>query len=280
MYETIGNLPPLKDVIARHQLSAHKSLGQNFLLDLNITDKIVRLAGDIEGLTVCEVGPGPGGLTRSILMAGAERVLAVEFDMRAVMALKELQDASEGRLNIIHGDALEADFTMLAESPRAIIANLPYNIATPLLVRWLRQIRHVSNAYRSMTLMFQKEVAERITSGPGCRAYGRLSILAGWLCDAQIVYTLPPGAFTPPPKVESCVVHFRPKMLSGLQPDFDAVQTLTGLAFSQRRKMIRGPLKAYLPILEKLGIDPTRRAEELSVEDYLNIAKNATQKGF
>lgn len=264
-------LPPLRDVIAAHGLKAQKSLGQNFLLDQNITDKIVRAAGDISGVTVFEIGPGPGGLTRSLLQAGAEKVIAVEFDPRAVAALEDLKDVSEGRLEVLQGDALKTDLLPLAPAPRMIVANLPYNIATPLLIGWLRQTREVQDAYTSMILMFQKEVAERITARPGTKTYGRLSVLAQWLCKTRRVFNLPPGAFTPPPKVSSSIVEFIPKSLDHMAPDFEAVEAVTAAAFSQRRKMIKTSLKSYAARLEALGIDPKLRAENLSVEDYINI---------
>ncbi|MCC7305083.1 MAG: 16S rRNA (adenine(1518)-N(6)/adenine(1519)-N(6))-dimethyltransferase RsmA [Alphaproteobacteria bacterium] len=261
--------PPLREVIARHDLRAEKKLGQNFLLDSNITDKIARLAGDLAGKTVFEIGSGPGGLTRSLLKAGAARVVAIEFDQRAVRALQELEDR---RLEIIQGDALETDLTALEPAPRAIVANLPYNIATPLLVNWLRQVRNIPGAFESMTLMFQKEVAERITAQPGTKAYGRLAVLCQWLCEAKKVYDLPPAAFTPPPRVSSAVVRFVPRVPEKNAPAFGAVEAVTAAAFGQRRKMIRTSLQAYTSKLEQLGIDPSRRAETLSVKDFIRLA--------
>lgn len=266
-------LPPLREVIAAHGLSAQKSLGQNFLLDSNITDKIVRLAGDLSGACVFEIGPGPGGLTRSLLKSGAAKVIAVEFDRRAIEALEGLKQAAKGRLEIVQGDALETDLTALHPGPRAIVANLPYNIATPLLIGWLRRIRQDQGAFSAMTLMFQKEVAERITAPPGSKAYGRLSVLCQWLCEAKRVYELPPSAFTPPPKVSSSVVRFVPKRLAADAPEFSALEKITEAAFGQRRKMIRGSLKSHAHLFSGLGINPELRAENLSVKDFLNLAK-------
>lgn len=267
-------LPPLREVIARYNLRAEKALGQNFLLDGNITDKIVRGAGEFENLTVFEIGPGPGGLTRSLLKTAAKKVIAIEFDPRAITALQDLKNIYEQRLDIIHGDALQTDLTALATPPRSIVANLPYNIATPLLINWLEQIQKNAQAFRSMTLMFQKEVAERITARPKSKAYGRLSVMSQWLCDVKKIYDLPPGAFTPPPKVHSSVLHFTPKERPDDDPDFKAMEKLVGAAFNQRRKMIRSSLKEYLPILQSLEIPETARAEELSVEKFLEIAKS------
>ena len=269
----IDNLPPLRDVIARYDLKAQKNLGQNFLLDINVTDKIVRGAGDLTGKTVFEIGPGPGGLTRSILKTSAKKIIALEFDPRAVKALHELRAASGETLEIIQGDALSTDLTTLAPGPRALIANLPYNIATPLLINWLRQIRETSNAFASMTLMFQKEVAERIAAQPGSKAYGRLAVIAQWLCDVKKIYDLPPSAFTPPPKVSSAVVHFTPKTLDKDAPSFEAVEAVTAAAFGQRRKMIRSSMKAYLKRVEDLGINTEARAEELPIENFIAIAQ-------
>lgn len=269
----LNSLPPLRDVISEHELSAQKSLGQNFLLDQNVTDKITRSAGDLSGATVFEIGPGPGGLTRSLLKSAASKVIAIEFDSRAVEALQSLKACAPDDVEIIHGDALKAVLSDIAPTPRAIVANLPYNIAAPLLINWLKEIRVDYDAYRSMTLMFQKEVGDRLAARPGEKAYGRLSVIAQWLCNVRSVYELPPSAFTPPPKVKSSVVHFVPKVLDAGAPSFQSVGQVTAAAFGQRRKMIRSSLKAYLPRIEELGIDPTLRAENLSVEDFLNIAR-------
>ncbi len=267
------NLPPLRDVIAVHGLRAEKSLGQNFLLDQNITDKIAKLAGDFDGVTVFEIGPGPGGLTRSLLRSNAKKIIAIEFDDRAVKALQGLKDHAGDRLEIMKGDALKSDLLKLADGPRAIVANLPYNIATTLLIGWLEQIREDASAYESMTLMFQKEVGERIAALPDSKAYGRLAIISQWLCDAKKVYDLPPSAFTPPPKVSSSVIKLVPKKLEKDAPSFDAVGNVTAAAFGQRRKMVRSSLKNYADKFEKLGIDPEKRAENLPIQDFINLAK-------
>jgi len=267
------SLPPLREVISRNDLRAEKKLGQNFLLDLNITDKIARAAGDVSNATVFEIGPGPGGLTRSLLKAGAKRVVAIEYDPRAVAALGELAEFSQGRLEIVQADALETDLLSLApEGERVIVANLPYNIATPLLMGWLAQVRDDHNAYRGMVLMFQKEVAERLSAPPGGKAYGRLAVIAQWLCAVKSLFSLPPQAFTPPPKVTSSVVGFTPKSLPENGPAFAAVERVTAAAFQQRRKMLRSSLKNYAAALETLGIDPTLRAEELSPAQFVAIA--------
>jgi 16S rRNA (adenine1518-N6/adenine1519-N6)-dimethyltransferase len=270
----LDSLPPLREVISAHDLRAEKKLGQNFLLDLNITDKIARAAGDLSDKTVFEIGPGPGGLTRSLLKAGAKKVIAIEFDPRAVRALQSLQEAAQGRLEIVQADALKVDLKALANGPRAIVANLPYNIATTLVINWLRQIRDDGNSYSSMSLMFQKEVAERITSKPGPKSYGRLSVVSQWLCDVKKVFDLPPNAFTPPPKVSSSIVHYIPRAPEPDWPSFDDLSTVTASAFGQRRKMIRGSLAAYVPRMEALGLDTTLRAENVTIKDYLQIAKN------
>ena len=273
-----SDLPPLRTVIEQHGLRAKKSLGQNFLLDQNITSKIVRSAGDLSKKTVFEIGPGPGGLTRSLLETGATQVIAVEFDPRAVQALSGLQHAASGRLQIIEGDALKQNLLTISEGPRAIVANLPYNIATPLLVRWLKQMRSDYHAFTSMTLMFQKEVANRIVASSGSKSYGRLSVIAQWLCDVAIVYNLPPSAFTPPPKVDSAVVHFTPKNLPEDAPNFSDVERITASAFNQRRKMIRSSLRPYLSVIEDLGIAPHKRAENLTIEEFLKIAVRSFKK--
>ncbi|MCB9982964.1 MAG: 16S rRNA (adenine(1518)-N(6)/adenine(1519)-N(6))-dimethyltransferase RsmA [Rhodospirillales bacterium] len=266
-------LPPLRDVIAAHNLRAEKALGQNFLLDLNMTDKIARQAGDLSGKTVIEIGPGPGGLTRSLLRVGAKKVIAVEFDLRAVGALQALVQAAEGRLTVVQADALEVDLATLCEGPRVIVANLPYNIATPLLTGWLAQIRSGFGVYDEMILMFQKEVAQRIVARPGDKAYGRLSVISQWLCETRKCFDLPPGAFTPPPKVSSSVVRFVPKVLAAEAPEFKAVEAVTAAAFGQRRKMIRSSLRDYAQRFGALGLEPTVRAETLSVEDFIQLAK-------
>ena len=273
MSKLIDDLSPLRDVIREHHLRAEKKLGQNFLLDLNLTDKITRAAGDLSGCTVFEIGPGPGGLTRSLLKSNAQKVIAIEYDERAIAALQSLREAAAGRLEIIHGDALTQDLLSLAPAPRAIVANLPYNIATPLLIGWLRQIREVPEAFRHLTLMFQKEVAQRLTAPCSVSAYGRLSVISQWLCECQMMFDLPPSAFTPPPKVVSSVVHLIPRPLLPMgSPRFELVEKVTQAAFGQRRKMIRSSLKAYSPYIEKTGLDFQARAEDLTVADFVQIA--------
>jgi 16S rRNA (adenine1518-N6/adenine1519-N6)-dimethyltransferase len=268
----LETLPSLKEVIAAHDLRADKTLGQNFLLDQNITDKIVRFAGDLSALNIVEIGPGPGGLTRSLLRANAARVVAIEFDPRAVNALQSLSQAAQERLNIIQADALTVDVLQLAPSPRGIIANLPYNIATPLLTGWLEAIARDPSAIDVMVLMFQKEVADRITAQAGSKAYGRLSVLCQWICHVRQVYVLPPSAFTPPPKIKSAVVHFKPIGNAIDMTLFHALEAVTKAAFGQRRKMIRSSLKDYMSAIEALGLDPTARAETLQVKDFVAIA--------
>ncbi len=274
----IDNLPPLRDVINAHNLRAEKKLGQNFLLDGNITDKIARFAvqsvgGTLSGHHVIEIGSGPGGLTRSLLKAGAKTVTAVEFDPRAVEALQGLKDAAEGRLQIIQADALTLNLLDHVPGPRMIVANLPYNIATPLLIGWLKQIRADMNAYDAMILMFQKEVAQRIVAAPKSKAYGRLSVMAGWICDAKKLFDLPPSAFTPPPKVTSSIVQFTPKILGKDAPPFETMETLLAAAFGQRRKMIRKSLCDYENYLRAAQIDDTLRAEDLCINDFIKLAK-------
>lgn len=280
--ESIQSLPPLRDIINMHELRAEKSLGQNFLLDLNLTAKIVRLAGDIAGKDAIEIGPGPGGLTRNILLQNVASLNAFEKDTRAIKALQSLNDASGGQLNLHEADALETDITTYGQDgQRVILANLPYNIATPLLIGWLRSIHERgSDAISKMVLMFQKEVGDRICAKPGEKQYGRLAIMSQFLCDVHHGLTIPPSAFTPPPKIHSSVVVFTPKPAAAfsVKPSFKTVEALTAKAFQQRRKMIRQSLKPYIDAINTLGIDPTLRAENLSIEDYLNIAALTDEK--
>jgi 16S rRNA (adenine1518-N6/adenine1519-N6)-dimethyltransferase len=233
----IDDLPPLRDVIARHDLRAVKALGQNFLLDLNLTARIARAAGDLENVTVIEVGPGPGGLTRALLAAGARKVVAIERDRRCIAALGEIADRFPDRLAVVEADALAVDMAQLADGRTKIVANLPYNIATPLLVGWLRA-EPWPPWYESMTLMFQREVAERIVAAPGSKSYGRLSILAGWRTQPKILFDIHPSAFVPPPKVTSSVVEFVPRA-TPLACDRRMLERVTEAAFGQRRKMLR-----------------------------------------
>ncbi len=269
----LDHLPPLRDVIRAHDLRAEKSLGQNFILDLNITDKIVGAAGDLSGCNIIEIGPGPGGLTRSLLRSDAQKVISIEYDPRAVSALMDLEKLSKGRLQIEQADALHVDFLGICDPPRKIVANLPYNISTVLLVNWLRQIRQDRCAYDGMTLMFQKEVAERICASPGNKAYGRLSVLAQWICHVQHVFDLPPNAFVPPPKVTSSIVGFQPLVMDKDAPAFEVMEKVTAAAFNQRRKMIRSSLKPYIEAVREAGIDETLRAEQLGIADFVKICK-------
>lgn len=263
------DLPPLRDIINRHGLRAKKSLGQNFLLDLNLTARIARSVGDLEGINVIEIGPGPGGLTRAILDTDAATVTSLEMDFRAVAALQELKQAYPDRLNIIEADALKTDLVELVPGPRYIIANLPYNIATPLLIGWLHQI----SDFQGMTLMFQKEVADRLTAVPRTKAYGRLSVITQWLCHVQQEFNVAKTAFTPPPKITSTVVSFKPRSTPDTTVSFKALETVTAAAFGQRRKMLRASLKSVSLNPEEFGIIETARAEELSVEQFCILAK-------
>lgn len=269
----LDGLPPLRDVIARHGLDAKKALGQNFLLDLNLTQKVARTAGSLEGTTVIEVGPGPGGLTRAILALGAKKVIAIERDPRCLPALQEIADHYPGRLEVIEGDALKTDFQTLAKGePVKIIANLPYNVGTQLLVNWLLPPQWPP-FWQSLTLMFQKEVGQRIVAREADNHYGRLGVLCGWRTQAHMAFDIPPQAFTPPPKVTSTVVHLEP-ILEPLPCDPDKLEKVTHAAFGQRRKMLRQSLKPIggEALLARAEIDPQRRAETLSVEEFCRIA--------
>jgi 16S rRNA (adenine1518-N6/adenine1519-N6)-dimethyltransferase len=269
----VSELPPLRQVIEKHGLAAKKSLGQHFLLDLNLTRRIARVAGDLQGVDVIEIGPGPGGLTRALLETPARRVIAIEQDRRCLDALAELSAAYPGRLEIVAGDALAIDPRSLSAAPRAIVANLPYNIATPLLTGWLEH----ASSYVSLTLMFQTEVAERLYAAPRSKAYGRLSVLAQWLCRVQRQFDIPARAFTPPPKVSSTLVRLAPYPQPLAQAEPAALTAVVAAAFGQRRKMLRASLKQLLPdplpLLARAGIVPTARAEELSVEEFCRLAR-------
>jgi 16S rRNA (adenine1518-N6/adenine1519-N6)-dimethyltransferase len=267
-------LPPLREIIRLHGLAAKKSLGQNFLLDLNLTGKIARAAGDLSGSTIIEIGPGPGGLTRALLFGGAARVVAVERDERCLPALEEISAHYPGRLDIVAADALKADLSGLSagKRPVRIVANLPYNIGTELLIRWLTA-ETWPPFYASMTLMFQREVAERIVARPGDGAYGRLGVLAGWRTEAKILFDIPRQAFTPPPKVTSSVVQIVPRA-APLAADLAALERITRAAFGQRRKMLRQSLKPVGgdALLAATGIDGTRRPETLSIAEFVSLA--------
>lgn len=266
-------MPPLREVIARHGIAARKSLGQNFILDLNLTRRVARAAGSLDTGTTIEIGPGPGGLTRALMAEGARRVVAIERDPRCLAALAELAALYPDRLQIIDGDALALDPAAVTEAPRRIVANLPYNIATALLIKWLDRIRD----YESLTLMFQREVAERLVASPRSGAYGRLSVLVQWLCDVTIAFDIPPRAFTPPPKVTSSVVRIVPRAEPLAPTDKATLERVTAAAFGQRRKMLRSSLRSLgqppEPLLAAAGIAPTARAEELSVAEFCALAQ-------
>jgi 16S rRNA (adenine1518-N6/adenine1519-N6)-dimethyltransferase len=271
----IDDLPPLRDVIARHGLRAVKALGQNFLLDLNLTARIARAAGDLTEATVIEVGPGPGGLTRALLAAGARRVVAIERDRRCLAALGEIAQHYPGRLTVVEADALKLDIADYAEGRTRIVANLPYNVATPLLVGWL-QAEPWPPFYESMTLMFQREVAERIVAAPGSKAYGRLGVLAGWRCQASILFDVDPRAFTPSPKVTSSIIQLIPR-LEPLPCAAATLEKVTAAAFGQRRKMLRQSLKSLgvdvAGLLKACAIDETKRAEEIDVAGFAALSR-------
>jgi 16S rRNA (adenine1518-N6/adenine1519-N6)-dimethyltransferase len=269
--KALANLPPLREVIARFELQTKKSLGQHFLCDLNLTRKIAEAAGDLSGCTVIEIGPGPGGLTRALLDTAAKKIIAVEKDRRCVAALADLVQYAEGRLEVIEGDALETDAVKLARGPKAIVANLPYNIGTELLLKWLKDIDH----FRSFTLMFQAEVAARIAALPSRKAYGRLSVIAQFCCEVTRALDIPARAFTPPPKVDSAVVHLVPRKDRPKDIRFEEIGKITAAAFGQRRKMLRSSLKPLggEALLKRAGINPELRAENLSVADFEGLAR-------
>lgn len=279
MSAAYDGLPKLSDVIAHHGLQAKKSLGQNFLLDLQLTAKIARSGGPLEGAIVIEVGPGPGGLTRGLLFEGARQVIAIERDARCLAALSDISKHYEGRLTVHCDDALAVNYAEIAPKGARLVANLPYNIATPLLTNWLSGDTWPS-WWQSMTLMFQKEVADRIVAKPGDKAYGRLSVLCGWRTYATKMFDLPPSAFTPPPKVTSTVVHFEPR--ADLQDvDAELLERVTAAAFGQRRKMLRSSLKSLATprypkaesLIEAAGLKPTDRAEVVPVEGFLRLTQ-------
>jgi 16S rRNA (adenine1518-N6/adenine1519-N6)-dimethyltransferase len=273
---TPDGLPPLREVIRALGLTAKKSLGQNFLLDFNLTRRIARAAGPLEGVTIVEIGPGPGGLTRALLLEGAARVVAIEKDRRCLPALEDIAALYPGRLHVVAADAKDVDYAALALSaPVRIVANLPYSVATPLLISWLKSDRWPA-WFDRMVLMFQREFAERIVAPPGGKDYGRLSVLAQWRTEPRILFTLPAAAFTPRPKVDSALVELVPKQEPHPSCDVERLERVTAAAFGQRRKMLRAALRQLVPdseaILESLGIDPKARAEELPVEAFCRLA--------
>ena len=269
----IADLPPLREIIDNHGLSAQKSLGQHFLLDLNLTDRIVRGAGDLTDATIIEVGPGPGGLTRSILKTDTKSVFAIERDPRCIDALAPLKEASANRLEIIEGDALKLDLSAIGSTPRHIIANLPYNIGTALLIRWLGQ----AECFASLTLMFQREVADRIVANPGSKSYGRLSVLCNSRCHTNLMFQIPARAFTPPPRVDSAVVTLKPYQIPPHKADPKVLEEITRAAFGQRRKMLRSAFRQLNVdenrLLTEAAITPTRRAEEITIKEFSALAR-------
>jgi 16S rRNA (adenine1518-N6/adenine1519-N6)-dimethyltransferase len=279
----LAGLPPLKEVIAAHGLAARKSLGQHFLLDPGITARIAAAAGDLSGRTVIEIGPGPGGLTRALLAAGASPLIAIERDDRCIAALQDLVAVSDGRLKLVPADALEADeHALVADAggkpPALIVANLPYNIATVLILKWLDRPNQSSDiAFADIVVMVQKEVAQRLAAKPGADAYGRLSVMVNWRATVSPLFDLAPGAFTPPPKVTSTVVRITPRAAPLCPADPMVMEAVVKAAFGQRRKMLRSALRSMgrdpLPLLDEAGIAPTARAEELSIEDFCALAR-------
>jgi len=276
--ETLARVAPLRETIARHGLAARKRLGQHFLLDLNLTRRIARAAGPLGEGTVIEVGPGPGGLTRALLLEGAAQVVAIEIDARAIAALQELQVAADGRLSLVQADAIDIDVARLGPPPRRIVANLPYNVATVMLVRWLHQADHIAE----MVLMFQKEVAERLVAQPRSKDYGRLSVLAQHVCTVQRLFDVARSAFVPPPKVTSTVVRLRPRPGGERLADLRSLEAVTAAAFGQRRKMLRSSLSGLFAdpgaVLTGLGLAPTARAEELSPAQFVRLVRHLTSE--
>ncbi len=273
---SVSNFPSTRALVDKYELRAARALGQNFLIDSNITSKIARTAAIKDGEHVIEVGPGPASLTRELLTTDAASITAIELDKRCLPLLQEFVNVSDGKLKIMHGDAMKIDVESEVPAPRVIVANLPYNVATPLLIGWLKMIGENPESINRMTLMFQKEVAERITAAPNTKSYGRLSIITQWLCDVEYNFEVPPSAFLPAPKVTSAIVtlHARPKPLH--DADFATLEKVVAAAFNQRRKMLRQSLKAFggETFLEAVGIDPTRRAETLSVEEFCALSRH------
>lgn len=275
--DSILALPSLRQLVDRTELEARKSLGQNFIFDLNLTQRIARTAAPFNG-TVFEIGPGPGGLTRALFLEGARQVIAIEKDRRVIGFLDHLVKAAEGKLALIEADALRQPVWEMGEAPRKVVANLPYNIATALLLKWLEH----ADAFASFTLMFQREVAERLVAQPRDKAYGRLSIITQWLCEAELKFDVPPQAFVPPPKVTSSVVHLVPRaqpLYDGSKADLEAV---TAIAFGQRRKMLRASFKKYggEALLNEAGIEPSARPQELSIEAFCRLARYLSERSY
>ncbi|MFA4994408.1 MAG: 16S rRNA (adenine(1518)-N(6)/adenine(1519)-N(6))-dimethyltransferase RsmA [Bdellovibrionales bacterium] len=271
----LASLPPLREIIARYELRARKSLGQHFLCDLNLTRRIVELAGDLSDCTVFEVGPGPGALTRALAASDAKQVIAIEKDLRFLPALEDVVAASQGKVKVIAGDALKTDLMSLAPAPRAVVSNLPYNVGTELLLGWLKRIKE----YRSLTLMLQSEVVDRLCAAPGNKIYGRLTVIAQFCCNIRRVLGVPAAAFTPPPKVDSAVVHLTPRETRPSDISFADLEKVTACAFGQRRKMLRSSLKPLggEDLLKRAGIDPTLRAENLSLAQFEAITRLVKQ---
>ncbi|MCI5049259.1 MAG: 16S rRNA (adenine(1518)-N(6)/adenine(1519)-N(6))-dimethyltransferase RsmA [Rickettsiales bacterium] len=271
------SLPPIEDVIRQHRLLTKKSLGQHFLLDSHLTDQIVALAGDLSDTHVIEIGPGPGGLSRSILAAGAKQLTVIEKDARCIPILQQIKSHEPERFHFIDADALTLDLTEIASAPRAIIANLPYNVGTDMLLRWLDKIASDSRVFSSLTLMFQKEVAERVAARLGTSAYGRLSIFAQWLCHVELRMLVPAEAFSPPPKVDSAIVQLVPREVPLFEADKSRLEKVVQVAFQQRRKMLRSALKPmgadFIAKTEDAGIDVSLRAEQLSPEQFGVLAR-------
>ena len=272
MTHEIDRLPLLRDTITMFDIAAQKSLGQHFLLDMNITRKIARAASPHDAACIIEIGPGPGGLTRALVLEGAKQVIAIEKDRRCIGALEQIAAAAPGQIDIMPADAMHVEIGKIGDAPRKIVANLPYNIATALLIQWLHEIYRAPGCIADMVLMFQREVAERITAEPGVKDYGRISVLTQWLCDVKTVLHLPPGAFSPPPKVESTVLHITPRRAPLFFGKIENLEILTAAAFGQRRKMLRVSLKQIWPDaeakLKAAGIDPTARAENLTPQQF------------
>lgn len=272
--ESFDGLAPLREIISEFNLAAQKSLGQNFLMDLNLTHRIARTAGDLSNINVIEIGPGPGGLTRAVLKCGAKKVISIERDERCISALGYISNKYPNRFQLVQGDALEYDPVKLTAAPRRIIANLPYNIATPLLIGWLKQ----ANEYEGFTLMFQKEVADRLVAKPRTKAYGRLSVMTQWLCETKCEFNIDRKAFTPPPNVVSTVVSLKPRAQPLAPASWNAMEHVVATAFGQRRKMLRQSLKSLGLDLASIGINETARAEELAVEDFAKLARAFAEK--